>query len=238
MKRNRRRDACTLKPEMAEQILSNVFAASGREANNVPLEALVSYSNYRRERYALQRSVIILVLVLFLLLPLLFLAAGVEITPLMAEDKNPVYGVSVKTRIPIRQIQAELGGRSVPVYEEESGAYIIAPRENGEMAVSVTLVNRQRTQANALVEAVDMEIPRLVSTAFDSAHVKLYVEDAASGVDYEGIRVEAPSGDVSAPAGYEAESGCILLAYPQEVLSVRIPDRRGNVLTIELKPQK
>ena len=41
----------------AEQILSNVFSACSREPNSIPLEALTSYSNYRKERYALQRTV-------------------------------------------------------------------------------------------------------------------------------------------------------------------------------------
>jgi len=74
------RHVAQLPQATAEHILSNVLAACGRTPNSVPLEALTSYSNYRKERYALQRSLILLVLVLFLLLPLLFIAASISVT--------------------------------------------------------------------------------------------------------------------------------------------------------------
>ena len=225
-----RREKCELPQETAAQILSNALLAAGREENTVPLEALISYSNYRRERYALQRSVIVVILLLFLLLPLLFFAARVEIAPLTAGDKNPVYGISVETKIPIRQVQVTMGGRSVPIYEEEPGVYTISPQENGEMAVKVTLLNHQRTLASVQVESVDTEIPRLLSTEFDSEYVKLYVTDDESGIDYKGIEVRAQSGETSAPDKTDWESGCIMIAYPQEALSVRIPDGRGMCL--------
>ena len=56
-----------LPPEIAEQILQNAFDLCVREPNSVPLETLVSYSGYRRERYSLQRGVIVCMLALFLL---------------------------------------------------------------------------------------------------------------------------------------------------------------------------
>ena len=36
----------------------------------------------------------------------------------------------------------------------------------------------------------------------------------------------------------DAETGCISIAYPSDVLHLRIPDLRGNVLRVDLKPQK
>ena len=62
----------TLSQEAAGQMLSNVFEACDFEANRVPLEVLQSYSHYRRERNILQKAIIVLVVLLFLMLPVLF----------------------------------------------------------------------------------------------------------------------------------------------------------------------
>ena len=113
------RRSAQLPPDTAEQILSNVFTACKREPNSVPLEALTSYSNSRKERYALQRSLILLMLALFMLLPLLFLAASVTVMQVNpGSEENPVYAISVDTRIPIRQVEARLAGQTGP-----SGGY-------------------------------------------------------------------------------------------------------------------
>ena len=88
---------CTLSEATAQQILSGVFAACRREPNSVPLEALTAYSNYRKERYALQRTIVVLMLILFLLVPLLFMAARVQITLVNPDGmSNPVYAATVR----------------------------------------------------------------------------------------------------------------------------------------------
>lgn len=222
----------------AEQMLSNVFIACGREPNSVPLEALSSYSNYRKERYTLQRSVIVVVLVLFMLLPVLFFAAEIRITQDNPHSEaNPVYTVSVSSRIPIGRIRAELGGRNVPIYEISANEYRIQPRGNGEMNISVALLNRQITSCDFTVSDVDVEQPQLISSETDDDCIYLYVSDAQSGVDYAAVTIADADGSLSAPISWNADAGCIVLAYPAQVQTVRIPDLRGNVLRVQLKPQ-
>ena len=53
-----------LDPQTAEEILKEVFQLCGKEPNPTPTEILLSYRNYRQERYALQRHVLDIVLVL------------------------------------------------------------------------------------------------------------------------------------------------------------------------------
>lgn len=226
-----------LEQRTAEQILDNVFTACGRDPNTVPLEALVSYSNYRKERYALQKGAIILVLTLFMMLPLLFVYARLEVRLTNPGNHNPVYSVSVEPKIPIRHIQAELCGNAVPVYEAANGEYTIAPGENGSMNICVTLLNRQITELELCIENVDTYAPELLYTEFAEEHIYLYVQDAGAGVDYQNIRILNENGQPSVAFKADAAAGCVALEYPELISQVEIPDLRGNILRIELKPQ-
>lgn len=222
--------------QIAQQMLSNVFAACNREPNSVPLEALCSYSNYRKERYALQKSIIAVMMLLFLLLPLLFMAAEVQLVPMDVGEDNPSYKVSVSGRIPIRQIQATMGERSVPIYELSSNEFMIQPRDNGELQVSVLLANRQESAARITVDAVDMDPPQLLSTRMDGDELCLYVQDS-SGVDFKAVRITDAQGNATSLLGWDEETGCMRIDYPEGFLNMEIPDLRDNVLQLELKLQ-
>lgn len=223
----------------AEQLLSNVFSACSREPGSIPLEALTSYSSYRKERYALQRTLIILMLALFLLLPLLFFAATIHVRLLNpGGSENPVYAVSVDTQIPLRQIEARLNGQTVPLYETLPGSYTFVPRSNGELLISAALVNRQETAERVNICGVDTDAPKLRETEFESDRICLMVEDFGSGVDFSSVTITDPDGLLLSPLAFDPETGCIAIAYPTKTLRVSIPDLRGNVLRVDLKPQK
>lgn len=227
-----------LPPATAEQILSNVLDACKREQSSVPLEALISYSNYRKERYSIQRSLILLMLALFLLLPFLFMTAGVRIAQINpGSGENPVYAITVDALFPIRQIEARLNGQAVPLYELTPGSYTASPRANGDMQISATLVNRQETTASIAVEQVDTAPPVLLSTEVGASSIRFFVEDAGCGVDYANISIVGEDGLHLSPLSTDHESGSIALPYPASTLHISIPDLRGNVLRVDLKPQ-
>ena len=229
----------SLSQQTAEQILQNVFIACNREPNSVPLEALTAYSNYRKERYALQRSLILLIIVLFLLLPFLFWAAGITITQVnTGSGGNPVYAISVNTQIPLRQVDARLNGQTVPLYEVSPGSYTAVPRSNGMMEITATLINRQETTISAQVDCVDTEIPVLLSTEIGDNSILFFVRDEGCGIHYEGITMIGEDGSSFKPLSFDPESGCIAIPYPICTMHVSIPDQRGNTLRIDLKPQK
>jgi len=222
----------------AEQMLANVFSACDRPPNSVDLETLVSYSNYRKERYSIQRTVIVAVLLLFMLLPLLFIAAVVEISsPKAVPGVNPVYTVSVTTAIPIRQIQARIDGRTIPMYETAPGEYELRPLSNGEMGISVTLLNKQETSTSVSVEMVDTQAPKLLSSEFPEDCIVFYVADEESAVDYDRITITDPDGNSVECPGYDADTGAVCLPYSDRILHVCIPDLYGNILSVDLKPE-
>lgn len=232
-----RKSAHELPESIAQQILANVFTACGREMNSVPLDALTAYSNYRKERYALQRTVIILILILFLLLPLLFIAGRVQLALVNPSDaKNPVYALSVQSSIPVRQIQATLDGRNIPVYEDAPGEYRLSPRENGDMQIRVTLLNRQMTTVDVAVRTADSSAPQLLATEFDERCVYLTVSDE-SGVDFAAVVITAEDGSYIQPISFEENAGRIAIPYPDCTMTIHIPDLRGNALDVLLRPQ-
>ena len=233
------RPQAQLPQQTAEQILQNVFIACSREPNSIPLDALTSYSNYRKERYALQRSLILLIIALYLLLPFLFFAAGVSITQVNpGSGSNPVYAIAVNTQIPVRQVEARLNGQTVPLYEISPGSYTAVPRSNGDMSVTATLVNRQETTASIQIDSVDTDAPLLLSTKTGVDRIRFILSDEGSGIDYARIAITGDDGSPVDLLSYDPESGSIDLPYPADTLHVSIPDLRGNTLRIDLKPQK
>ena len=112
-------DIPALDDQIAKQMLENIFEACDMESNTIPLEVLTSYSNYRRERFALQRLVLIIIMVLFFLLPVLFIAPTLSIQELpTAVSADPVYELRVTSAFPpVSRVTATIDGRNIPVYE-------------------------------------------------------------------------------------------------------------------------
>lgn len=226
-------------PQVANQMLDNVFSSCGQEPNTVSLEVLVSYSNYRKERFIMQRGLIAAVLTLFLLLPILFITAAMIITVRNPEQPyNPEYEVKVEGRMPISSLNALIDGRPVTVTETGDREYLLQPTRNGIMIVTVTLINRQMTSEEVVVSTVDMTQPYLTGTEYDDAFFYLFVEDRESGVDYGFVRGVYEDGSLCDGILCDTDSGKITIPYPKKVLSLIIPDRGGNELKISLKPQE
>lgn len=225
-----------LSPEHAEQILFEVFDSCGFEKNTVPLDVLLSYANYRKEKYTFQKTAIIFVLVLFMLLPLLFVTAEILIAVNFSkENSNPEYTVTVAPFIPVDSISVKMNGRTVPIYEVNSHEFVIKPTDSGEMSVTVTLFNQQTSTDIISVEGVDTTPPTLVSVDTEDDKVSVNVEDTESGVDYSGITAVNTEGE-SVVWTHDEANDLLLLDYPSSVVTIFVPDMRGNVLTVKLNP--
>ena len=210
-----------------------------REPNSVPLETLVSYSGYRRERYSLQRGVIVCMLALFLLLPLLFIAPKLSVTP--REDAaagHPVYDLTISTRFPIRQVRASIDGRTVPVTEAGDRVYRVQPERNGELTLTATLVNRQTAVETVTVSGADAQPPTLISTENGVGVLILTLSDDLSGVDYASVTVTAPDGTVSGPESVDPDKGEVVVPYPETYVDVSVSDNAGNARTLRLSPSR
>ena len=176
---------------------------------------------------------------LFLLLPLLFIAPKLSVTP--REDAaagHPVYDLTVSTKVPIRQVRASIDGRTVPVTEAGDRVYRVQPERNGELTLTATLVNRQTAVETVTVSGADNQPPTLVSTENGIGVLILTLSDDLSGVDYGGVTVTAPDGTVSGPESVDPDKGKVVVPYPETYVDVSVSDNAGNARTLRLSPSK
>lgn len=217
--------------EIANQILEQVFEANNMELNSISLEALASYSSYRRERFTLQRTILVIIMALFILLPLLFIPSSFTIVEQSGQyDFNPVYRMEVDSFMLVERITATIDGRNVPVYEVDSHVYSIEPPVNGKMEVTVTLLNRQTSTQYVDVTTVDREVPVATACNKDGDLVYLYLSDGLSGVDFDKIQAVDLDGHEIVPVSVDVETGCITFEDVDNTLNVFVPDLARNQL--------
>lgn len=231
----KKNDIPQLDTETANKILGNTFEANEQAPNTVPLEVLTAYSNYRRERFTLQRTVLVVMMTFFMLLPFLFIPPAFTVTS-QSEGylSNPIYRMEVDSFMLVERITASIDGHNIPVYEVDSHMYSIEPTANGEMEVTVTLINRQTLTKSITVNNVDSNSPVVMDSRMENGIIYLYVADQESGVDYDGIHGAVLSGQPVEPASVNPEEGFITFERQKESLNVFIPDMAGNELHIIL----
>ena len=245
MKAFRKSSVPQLDIEAAGRILAQAFEANQMELNTIPLEVLASYSNYRRERFTLQRTILVIIMTLFLLLPFLFVPSSfsVQIQSFGPETGaadtcfNPVYRLEVDSFMLVERVNATVDGHNVPVYETDSHVYSIEPHQNGKMAVTVTLVNRQTSTQYVDVTTVDRYAPVATASKKEEDFIYLYLSDDISGVDYSGITAVTLAGEEIAPLAVDEEKGCITFPEFRDTINVYVPDLAGNKLHLILSIQ-
>lgn len=226
-----------LNVEEAEQILECVFQENQAAAHSVDLKKIVSYSNYRRERFLLQKAALIAMLFLFLLLPLLFLAPSFTVrSDAETYSAKSSYTMEVASLLPVKHITASIDGRHVPVLETDFHQYSIRPGANGRLSVTVTLVNGQYTTHYTEVSNVDTTAPVLISHQLKENSVHLHLSEDGSGVNYQGMKAVTANGEETDLniLSYNSQTGLVVLAWPEEPVTILIPDYAGNILQLSL----
>lgn len=236
MKLIHKSSAPQLSLEEASRILEQAFKANEMENNTIPLEVLASYSNYRKERFTLQRTILVIIMTLFILLPLLFIpvAFHVDEDETLARNYNPVYRLEVDSFMLVERVNATIDGYNIPVYEVDSHVYSIEPSRNGQMAVTVTLTNRQTMTQYVDVTEVDREVPTVVSCSKVGDELHLYLSDAGSGVDYSKIEAYGLDGKEIKPVEIDEETGFVILPAASDTINVYVADLAENKLQLIL----
>ena len=217
------------------EILDSVFDACGEEGNTVPMETISSYAVYRKERFTLQRVIVAMALLVFMMLPLLFVLPSYTVSVEETGTRGlPVYTVKVDSILPVGKVLANISDHELPVYEAGAREFTVEPTRNGNMDISVELVNRQAVKTEYDVTAVDAEGPKLLGNKTMSDGFVLKVEDAGIGVDYREIYAVSASGKTYYPVSANEEDG-IVFEYPSEAWDVYIPDHIGNTLHLSVK---
>ena len=232
MAKNQMNDIPDLDLSQADEMLAEILEQCHMEPNSVTLEELVSYSKYRKERYIFQKVVIGIVLLLFILIPMLFVSPKFTITQSTQADNT--YIVSIDNKMPVSRVTARIGDHNLPVYEQSATSFTIEPIANGDMYVTVTLKNGQTVTKTETVDTVDVTAPKVVKNASDENYLYLYLSDDETGVDYAEVYAETENGDTITPSFYDEEEGYVAFTYPTETLNIFIPDKSENVLHLLL----
>ena len=240
-----------LSEDTASKLLANVFDACEAEPNTIPLDKLASYSEYRRERYSLQKIILLVIIVIFCLLPLCFISPRFTIEKISAEDADyPTYEIRVSDSIiPVSLVSATLDGRSIPVYETGDRLYNVTPTDNGLMNVFVRLGNRQYNYSDelaecgdVLVEGIDVTAPKLdparhYARSEDGSLLILYLIEDGSGLDYENSYGETLYGDkvyYCIEEESDPSQNLMVFEFPDESANFFIYDMKGNMLQLVL----
>ena len=222
-----------LDQETVNRILANAFAANEMKANAVPLEVLASYSNYRKERFTLQRVVVAVILLLFMMMPLLFVTPKCSMAPGEAAGQGrPTYLVSVDSLLPITRVTAKINEINMPVYETGANQFTVVPSDNGLMTIRITLLNDQSTEYHFEVTGVDTQPPKLQNSDTDDGNLNFYVKDEGEGVDCAGVYAQTMAGTTIQPIEWDEKVGRITFPYPTENMNIFFPDKVGNTLQV------
>ena len=224
-----------LDSETANKILELAFEANQREPNTIPLDVLTSYSNYRRERFTLQRTILVVMMTFFLLLPFLFIPSAFTLSSKTeGYSAHPVYEIQVDTFMLVERLTATIEGHNIPVYEVDSHVYSLEPTMNGRMEVTVTLINHQTMTKYIDVANVDNESPVLISNHMKDEVLYLHFSDTGSGINYREIQAVNLSGESVPPILVDPATGCVAFDRPSETLNLFVPDFADNKLHIIL----
>ncbi len=107
--------------------------------------------------------------------------------------------------------------------------YIVEPRANGTLSVTVTLINNQYQTVTVPVSGVDTEAPACSSHSQKDGKVWLTLEDSGSGVDYSSITALDQDGRRSAPFRWTRPDRRLYSPCPEHFLDVCVPDRAGGI---------
>ena len=218
-----------LSEDAAQKLLNNVFDACDQTPNTVPLDKLTSYSEYRRERYSLQKIVLIIIFLLFMALPFCFVLPHFTTEKVSPDDARiPKYAIRVLSGFPLSRVTADVDGHNVTVYETGDRTYAVEPTVNGLMTIRVTNINHQYALEQIMITGIDNDPPDMTGNEKKGDRLYIYVTDAGTGINYDGAYAEYMSGKVLRPV--ECGDGYVAFDYPSESVNIYIPDNKENVL--------
>ena len=225
-------DAPELNTELADLMLSKVLDHCDAKPNSLPLTTLESYSSLKRERFILQKVILILILLALLLLPLAFDVPKLHVTKGKSSTtiNQPAYELTVSSLVNVKRVVAQINGVNLPVYETGDNVYMLEPTTNGKVVITVTLANHQFETTSFTVGSVDMTAPTIVAHSNDTDYLYLTVADVGYGVDFKNITAVDMNGVTSHPVAYDETTGVVTFTYPTDSINIYIPDRAGNKL--------
>lgn len=226
--------------EAADQILANVFEFCNQEPNATSLEEIKAHKKQRRLLTFLCWILGILVVLVILILPLVMSTAKVEISWVEGTAPgSPVLQVATSGFIPIESITAHIDGVELKVHEMAEQLYYLYPDRNGKLTLTVTLVNKNSTEAEVEVVGVDHTPPQLIASQLEDGELEIWFRDDG-GIDFSSVYAMDMQGVKILPLSCDESNGSATFDFPEDSLNIFVSDTCGNllqlVLTVGTKP--
>lgn len=224
-----------LNSDTADKLLNSVYTECDLPPSIVPVEMLEKWGNYRSAGTLLGEVVSIAFLALLLVLPAAFFHPALSARRVDGfSAANAIY--EVRTFLASEDIFAAINGRIVIPDKTPDGKYILELAENGTLCITATAFNGQTTTKKYEIENLDTEKPVLADSSVKNGIVRLTVEDAQTGIDYDNISIATADGQDAEIFTIDEAAGIVSFRLSGEPLYVSIPDHAGNTLNIVISP--
>ncbi len=223
-------DIPKLDTRTAGQLLDNVFSACDMKPSAIPIEVLESWGNYKKPPFEPLKKFAFVITIILILLPLMFFKPSVIVERTDVDSAtNAVYDIEVKTLLPVSSVSASLDGKPVALTAKDGDTYTAELTENGNFEIIAVSLNGQTTTWNQKVTHIDSEKPEFLDSYSENGYVYILVRDTYSGIDYDNI-----SG--MTPEKYDENTGLITFKVPKSTVTITIPDKAGNEISLLLSP--
>lgn len=215
----------------AEQILESVLILVGANTDILPLEALISYHQYRNNRLMFQRSLLLIAILALVLIPFFSLSPTMEVSliPGTYNGNFEKFAISVKTVVPVDYITGTLDNDKVVIMLERDKEYTAYITGNGTFTVTTALLNRKSVTKTIEINDFDVTPPIVTNYYLENGYLIVYAEDDRSGIDFENtIVTQLSNGKVYVPKDYDENAGLIRLPYIKGDSALIIVDKEGN----------
>ncbi len=224
----------TLKNEEAQTILDEIYEGREKAPCQVPLDVLTTYVVYRKDRYRFQKTGLIVIMLLFLILPVFFYVPEVSLESQGTDEQTEMI-LHVDSLFPIQDVKAFTDGKINPVSEVEKGVYKIHPSVNGEMLVEVTVWNGQKVTTSTTIDCFDTESPYLKENYVEDGKLYLLFADDQSGIDFSTLQIISETGIELTADIADTDKGEVIIEIPTESLEIYLEDRKGNLLQLSIE---
>lgn len=185
-------------------------------------------------RYRTPKVVMVLILVVALALAAMLVVFPYPLTEINVafSGTNQVdVGFSVNPLDVFTRITGIFNGVPVDLIPQDHNSYNVTLDENGQLVLTVESPLGLTDSKTVNIDCLDDTAPRVVRHFRQDNDIYIYLEDDRSGVDWDGVTASGPGGS-QADFTVHPDEGYVAVAFPQQALTLRIPDMAGNALSV------
>ena len=127
-----------------------------------------------------------------------------------------------------------MDGAELKAHEVAEQLYYLYPDRNGKLTLTVTLVNKNSTQAEVEVVGVDHTPPQLVASKLKGGELEIWFRDEDSPIDYSSIHAMDMQGTKILPLRCDEGNMSATFCFPDNSLNIFVSDTCGNMLQLVL----